>query len=128
MGVEASTYPNDSATYRIAEIGLLEAEKNLKDGMKGIEMTIRSNYRSITNGETSIASAENALNLAKETYRISLVSYNAGTGTMSDLQQAQLYVNQCETELEAAVADYNLAVYNYKYAVGAGTFSTPSAR
>lgn len=125
---KASTYPKDSATYRIAEIGLLEAEKNLKDGMKGIEMTIRSNYRSITNGETSIASAENALNLAKETYRISLVSYNAGTGTMSDLQQAQLYVNQCETELEAAVADYNLAVYNYKYAVGAGTFSTPSAR
>lgn len=49
------------------------------------------------------------------------LSYEVGSITLSDVQNAQLAVFQAEMSVSAAVKDYNLAVYTYNLAQGVGT-------
>ncbi|MBR7148653.1 MAG: TolC family protein, partial [Firmicutes bacterium] len=58
---------------------------------------------------------------AKEGFRISQITYNAGMNTISDVHQAQVGVLGAELGLSSAIASYNQAVYEFEVAVGAGT-------
>lgn len=117
-------YPKTSATYKIRELALRQAEKALKDATAGIEMEVRTNYMALVDGARSILAAESTLTSAQEGYRIAQVTYNAGMNILADVQAAQVRVNQAQLGLEKAIVDYDLDVYAYKYAIGAGTRSS----
>ncbi|MGI6751859.1 MAG: TolC family protein [Anaerovoracaceae bacterium] len=116
-------YPKTSATYKIQALAVMQAEKALKDAIAGIEMDVRSKYMSVVNGSKSIIAAETTLTNAKEGYRIAQITYNAGMNILTDVQTAQIQVKQAQLGLSKALVDYDMAVYDYYYAIGAGKSS-----
>lgn len=116
-------YPRTSATYKIQALAMMQAEKALKDATSGIEMDVRSKYMKVVNEARAIVVAETALANAKEGYRIAQITYNAGMNILTDVQTAQIHVKQAQMGLGKALVNYDLAVYDYNYAIGAGTSS-----
>jgi outer membrane protein TolC len=59
---------------------------------------------------------------AEEGYRLLKISYDAGMTTLAELQQAQSNVYKAGLGVSAAIADYDLAVYEFGYAQDVGTY------
>ncbi len=118
-------YPTNSSTYLKQESAALQAEKSAKDAPLYIEMDIRSRYMDITDKKRAITVAQANLNNAKEGYRLANISYNAGMNTLTDVQQAQIASFQAALGLAASINEYDLAVYGFEHATGAGTTRLP---
>ena len=113
-------YPKSSATYKTKKIAVEKAQKGYNDALQGIEMEIRTKYMGLVDGEKAIKVAEETVANAEEAYRIAKLTYEAGMNTLVDVQSAQIAVNQAQMAVSKAIVDYDLAVYAYKYAKGAG--------
>lgn len=62
--------------------------------------------------------AERSISQAEENLRLNTNFYKAGTTTMSDLLDAQLYYQQAKDSRTDAFADYQNSILAYKQAVG----------
>lgn len=113
-------YPSSSATYKTAQISLLQAQKTYDDAVKQIEMDIRNRFMQLSDDTNSIASAKATLDNAKEGFRITSLSYDAGVKTLTDVQQMQVKVYQAELQLASMINDYDLQVYGLQYATDVG--------
>lgn len=118
-------YPKNSSTYLKQEAATLQARKAAADVLLQIEMDIRSRYMDIADKKRAVEVAEAYLANAKEGYRLALISYDAGMNTLTDVHQAQIASFQAAQGLAKAITDYDLAVYEFKHAVGVGTTRIP---
>lgn len=113
-------YPSSSATYKTAQISLLQAQQTYDDAVKQIEMDIRNRFMQLSDDTNSIASAKATLDNAKEGFRITSLSYDAGVKTLTDVQEMQVKVYQAELQLASMINDYDLQVYGLQYATDVG--------
>ena len=88
-----------------------------------IEMDIRTRYADVHAKHQAVQVAQNTLDFAKEGFRISQITYDAGMNTVSDVHQAQVGVLGAELGLSSAIATYNQAVYEFELAIKEGTSS-----
>lgn len=114
-------YGTQSAKYKEAEVQMKQVEQLCAMMPKNVEMDIRTRYADIHAKHQAVQAAQNTLDFAKEGFRISQITYNAGMNTISDVHQAQVGVLGAELGLSSAIASYNQAVYEFEVAVGAGT-------
>ncbi|MBR6501137.1 MAG: TolC family protein, partial [Firmicutes bacterium] len=114
-------YGTQSTKYKEAEVQMKQVEQLCKMMPQNVEMDIRTRYADVHAKHQAVQAAQNTLNFAKEGFRISQITYNAGMNTISDVHQAQVGVLGAELGLSSAIAAYNQAVYEFEVAVGAGT-------
>lgn len=118
-------YPSSSSTYLNQETATLLARKAAQDAPVQIEMDIRARYMDMADKKRAVKVAEASLANAKEGYRLATISYNAGMNTLTDVQKAQIASYQAALGVAAAITDYDLAVYGFIHATGAGTVRLP---
>jgi len=114
-------YGTQSTKYKEAEVQMKQVEQLCSMMPKNVEMDIRTRYADVHAKHQAVQAAQNTLDFAKEGFRISQITYNAGMNTISDVHQAQVGVLGAELGLSSAIASYNQAVYEFEVAVGAGT-------
>ncbi|MBR7148642.1 MAG: TolC family protein, partial [Firmicutes bacterium] len=114
-------YGTQSTKYKEAEVQMKQVEQLCAMMPKNVEMDIRTRYADVHAKYQAVQAAQNTLDFAKEGFRISQITYNAGMNTISDVHQAQVGVLGAELGLSSAIASYNQAVYEFEVAVGAGT-------
>ncbi len=109
-----------STAYLTQENQLKQMELQLNNMPKTLEIEIRNDYIDLTKKYQTIQDAQEKLTLVKESYRVAKVMYGVGMNTLADVQSAQLTVYQTNQLLMKSIADYDIAVYEYKYATGLG--------
>lgn len=106
--------------YKEAKINLQKAQRDLENVRKNIEMEVRINYMDVLQKQQEIKAGEKSVTLAEEALKISQVSYDAGMGLMTDVQKAQVALQQAKLGLSKAILDYNLAVLKFEDSIGVG--------
>lgn len=118
-------YPENSSTYLNQQTAFLQAQKTAEDAPMQIEMDIRIKYMELADKKQAVDVAKATLANAKEGYRLATITYNAGMNTVTDVQEAQIRAFRAGQGLAKAISDYDLAVYEFKHAVGVGTVRLP---
>jgi outer membrane protein TolC len=72
----------------------------------------------VTEAEERIGTAQKAVNLALENFRLGQVRFNLGIGTIIELADAQFELTQAHNTEAQALADFRLALYRLDRAVG----------
>ena len=103
----------------------MQARKAAADVLVQIEMDIRARYMDLADKKRAVEVAEAYLANAKEGYRLALISYDVGMNTLTDVHEAQIASYQAALGLAKAITDYDLAVYEFKHAIGVGTTRIP---
>lgn len=90
-----------------AQGNLVQREASYIQTKDSVALQVRSNYLSLREAERRISTAFTAIAKAKEDYKISLVRYQAGVGTNTDVLDAQVALTTAETNYVQALYDYN---------------------
>ncbi|TAN40993.1 MAG: TolC family protein [Nitrospirae bacterium] len=101
--------------------GKKEAEKVRQEERSlrfAISREIKDAYMSIENARQRTEVAQKAVETAKETLRIEILKYETGTGTSTDVIDADAALLNAETAYHQAVFDNKLAVAALRKAVG----------
>ena len=120
MDIAERKYSEFMSPYKTQQISLEKALKNLEDGKKGIEMEVRANYLDLMQKQEEIKSGEKAVEVAKQALHLSEVSYDAGMSVLTDVQQAQVALQQARLGLSQAILDYNLMALKFEDSMGVG--------
>ncbi|GEM_PF-2168003 len=110
----------ESAAYKKQLLALELTETSYNNLKKSLELEIRNAYMSLCNKLEKIQQSRDTVAIAEEGLRLAEVSYKAGTGTLADVQKAQVSVLQSNQMLMATIADYNLSVYEFGYLKNVG--------
>lgn len=115
------TISTASSTYKKQEVAYNKAMQGLTNAPISVEMDIRNQYGGLEEKKMAVETAQATADFAKEGYRLAQISYDAGVNTLADVQDAQLKAFQAAQGVSAAVTEYDLAVYEFKYAQSVGT-------
>lgn len=137
FGAKTNDYSNDhnasislSATWVFFEWGKTGAEVSrqrfskqaLMEKMKGLEDRIRletkSAFLDLTVAKRNIATAEEGLKLAKESWRITNLQYQNQVTTSTEVLDARAFLSQAETNYHRALYGYQIGVARLESAVG----------
>lgn len=113
-------FPDITYRYRNQEVSVLEAEQNLDNTKRRIEMGIRNNVMEIEQKEKKIRQNEKSVALAEEALKIAQVSYENGMNVVTDVEEAQKNLSQAKLGLSQAILEYNLAVEQFKDSTSQG--------
>ena len=118
-------YSEFSSVYMEEEIALKAAEKTAKDAPVQIEIDLRNKAAGLEDKMAALQAAKAMKTYAEEGYRLISISYDAGMTTLAELQQAQTNVYKAGLGVSAAINDYDLAYYEFRYAQDVGTERLP---
>ena len=118
-------YPENSSTFLNQKVAYMSAEKTAKDAPNQIEIDIRNRSSELDDLKAAVASAQATKEYAEEGYRLTKLSYEAGMGTLSEVQAMQVTAYKASLGVAAAITNYDLAVYDYNYAIDVGTTRLP---
>lgn len=83
---------------------------------------IKDSYLNIENAQKSIEVLKKALETAKENLRIEVLKYEAGSGTSTDVIDAQTMLLRAEAEYLQAVYDKNIAIATLRKTIGEDSY------
>ncbi len=115
------TISKTASSYLNAQVAYMNDEQKLKNAPLEIEKEIREKYMEMQEAKDRLETEEANVALAKEKYRLAMISYNAGLKTLTEVQDEALVKFGAENNVTKAIADYDLTVYAYQYAQGVGT-------
>lgn len=111
-------FPEGTYAYSEQNIAVDKALRDLEDKRKDIELEVRKNYLDVLQKQDEIRSGEKSVELAEEMYKLSQTTYDAGLGLLTDVQGAQLSLQQKRLALASAILDYNLSVLKFNDSIG----------
>lgn len=114
-------YPTSSSKYINARTQLLNAEIANENKPTDIELDIRTKYDSMMDAYNSVQTGKSTLKSAEDTVNTTARKYKLGMVTSSEVQQAQLALNNAKLSQANALLSYKLAVENYNLSMGVGT-------
>ncbi len=114
-------YPSNSSKYISAKTQLLNAEIMNQNKPTDIELDVRNKYDSMNDAYNSVQIGKKTLKSAEDTLNTINRKYKLGMVTMSDVQQAQITLNNAKLSQANALLTYNLAVETYNLSMGVGT-------
>lgn len=106
--------------YREQEIAVEQAAKSLDNAKNGVEMQVRTAYYSLITAEKQIKTYERAVENAERAYELAELSYSLGQNTLNDVTKARIDLMDAKKNLSKQVHAYNLALLDFKYAIGLG--------
>lgn len=114
-------YPKSSSKYISAKTQLLNAEIANENKPTDIELDVRTKYDSMMDAYNSVQTGKQTLKSAEDALNTTTRKYNLGMVTISDVQKAQLALNNAKLSQANELLTYNLAVESYKLSTGVGT-------
>ncbi len=114
-------YPSSSSKYISAKTLLLNAEIANQNKPTDIELDVRKKYDSMMDAYNSVQTGKSTLKSAEDTLNTTTRKYNLGMVTISDVQQAQLALNNAKLNQANALLSFKLAVETYNLSMGVGT-------
>ncbi|MDD3395805.1 MAG: TolC family protein, partial [Acidaminococcaceae bacterium] len=96
----------------------VKAEETYRQTTDSVQLDVRNNYLSLREAEKRIATSQTAVSQAEEDYRISILRYQAGVGTNTDVMDAQVALTQAKNNYIQALYDYNTSGAQLDKAMG----------
>lgn len=118
--VKAKHVTPNQYKYREQEIAVEQAAKSLDTAKNGVEMSVRSAYYSLITAEKQIKTYEKAVENAQKAYELTELSYDLGQNTSNDVTKARIDLMDAKKNLSKQIHAYNLALLDFKYAIGLG--------
>ncbi len=107
------SYLKDEASYKGTVLQYDEAKKTL-------EKNVRNAYNNLATTAGNMEGLNKSLDLAKESYRLTLLQYDMGMATTYDVQSAEASLRQAELGWLDAIYNNNLANAKFTYGVYSG--------
>lgn len=93
----------------------------------GVRLQVEQSINTLLTARETMLSNELTVEQAEKAYNISLTRYNAGAGTILELNSSQLALTQAQLSYSQSIYDYLSAYAQYEKALGAETYiDTPS--
>lgn len=105
----SSVYPSNTFKYKEKEYALQDAKMNLENKKKDVEAEVRGILLDLAEAQSNIPALEKSVETAKESLRLAILSYEAGTAVRVDVSQAEEMLKRIELQMNQAVYNYNLA-------------------
>lgn len=102
------------------QIAQLDIQRDYAE--QGIKVQIQQSINTLFTARESMLSNELAVQQAQKAYEISLARYNAGAGTILELNSSQLSLTQAQLNYSQSIYDYLSAEAQYKKALGVEDF------
>ena len=118
LEITGRQFPEGTYVYDEQEIKVDKALKDMENEQKSIELEVRENYLDVMQKQDEIRSGEKSVELAEEMFKLSQTTYDAGLGLLTDVQGAQLSLQQKKLALSKAILDYNIAVMKFNDSIG----------
>ena len=106
------------ADYKREQIQKSRAEQRILSVENQLRLDIQTAISSSEESRNRVATAEQAIAQADESFRIEQEKYKSGAGAMSDLLLAQAAAMTAAANYTQALFDYNAAVVAYRRATG----------
>ncbi len=103
---------------RQAQKTILQLEQSLANTRLEASFEVKSNHLKIHEASERINVRRQALEEARESYRMAVARYQAQVGTNADVLDAQSELTDAETNLSQAQADYQLAISSIFVSMG----------
>lgn len=116
------TMGSSSSAYKKGEVAYLNAKRQADQIRPLMQMDVLVKYMGLIQKKMAATAADSTVALAKEAYRIAQLTYNAGMSTLADLEDSEVRYSQSKLGRISATTDLALAVYDFEYATGEGTF------
>ncbi|GBF12286.1 TolC family protein [Tepidibacillus sp. HK-1] len=113
-------YPEITFQYRSEKVNLDKAIKSLETTKKQIEMEVRSNYLDVKQKQSEIKAYEKSVTIAEEGLKLNQLLYDNGMGVATDVEKAQVQLDQAKVGLAQSILDYNLAVLKFEDSIDVG--------
>lgn len=110
-----------SSTYKKQQVSYMTTKQYADLQPTQVELDIRTKHMGLEEKKAAVDSATASAEMAQEAYRLAQISYDAGVNTLTDVQEAQLLAFKTTQAVAAAVTEYDLAIYDFKYAQDVGT-------
>lgn len=113
-------YTPNTYKYKYAESTLKTMETLINNQNKTIEADIKGKYDEIKTAKEEIKLMDSNIQKAKEGLRLSKLSYELGTGTSLEVNEAIVMLNSSELGKSNAVSNYNTSLLEYDRSVNIG--------
>lgn len=111
--------PSSDAAINTAQTSLSSVQTALELARRAAELSVRQAYLEAQTAKAKVNIARAALATASKSLEVAEARLRAGTGTAIDVQIAQVGKQQAERDLDAAIAQTQIAVLKIQSAVGA---------
>lgn len=118
LEITGRQFPDGTYAYEEQEIKVAKALKDLEDEKKAIELKVRQYYLDVIQKQEEIKSGQKSVEVAEEMFKLSQTTYDAGLGLLTDVQSAQLSLQEKKLNLSNAIFSYNMTVMKFNDLVG----------
>jgi hypothetical protein len=101
-------YTSNLRQHKAAKEKLKDAELNVPQAYKDVELDVRKSYLNLIKAERALINMEKTLELAKEAARINQLLYDNGMATMLNVLEANTGMYQAEIGYYQLLAAYNI--------------------
>lgn len=101
-------YTSNLRQHKSAKEKLKDAEINVGQSYKNVELDVRKSYLNLIKAERTLINMEKTLELAKEAARINKLLYDNGMATTLDVLEANAGLTQAEIGYYQLLAAYNI--------------------
>ena len=112
---KVSTYETEPYSYLEKENAVNQASRTYGDTVDALKTSIQNGYNSIMQLESNQTVLEAALDDVETAYATAQTNYNVGNITSLTLAQAELAVNQAETNLKSNASQHDLLVFQFQH-------------
>ncbi len=102
-----------------AKLNLAIAEEDLKQAQRDVSLVVKQAYLNVNEAEERLGVTQESLALAEEERRLAQERYRLGASFLLELIDSQVAYSTAQTNHISALYDYQLAVAQLQYAVGA---------
>jgi hypothetical protein len=102
-------YTSNLRQYKYAEEKLKDAELNVPQAYKDVELDVRTSYLNLVKAERALVNMDKTVELAKEAARINKLLYANGMAAAADVISADANLAQAEIGRYQLLAAYNLS-------------------
>jgi len=112
---KATYLEKNTFDYRSAESSLLKAQNTLEDTANKINIAILAAMDNLTVNAANYQAMQKAVSLAQESYRLTMLRYDTGMATLTDVLNAEELLNQAELGSLGALFSYNITMRQIEY-------------
>lgn len=119
-GVTFSFFDGGATNARVkqAKQALLSARETEQQTREAVQLAVKQAYLNIRSAAQRVEASQSAVAEAEESFKIARVRYQAGVGINLDVLDAQLNLNQAQTNYIQALYDYNVGIAQLEQAMG----------
>ena len=119
-GITFSFFDGGATNARVkqAKQALLAARETEQQTREAVQLAVKQAYLNIRSAAQRVEASQSAVAEAEESFKIARVRYQAGVGINLDVLDAQLNLNQAQTNYIQALYDYNVGIAQLEQAMG----------